>query len=164
MKARLWLAPLAAGGLLACGSPGASTSSDATTTSTASAAVTSPELNLKRVSDGKIAVELRSPADRKPRMVDVHVRWSQGWTLQGQTQGSATTRSQKMLIVKPVSDTEARVIVFSSSNTERLADGSLAELTLSGSGKGSAEIIPSPPMLAPAETEQGLHIGDPISL
>ena len=164
MKALLWLAPLALGSLLGCGASGGSNNADSTRTSTSSAAVTSPELNLRRVGDGKVAVELRSPPERKPRMVDVHVRWSKGWTLQGNAQGSATSASQKMLVVKPVSDREARVIVFSSSNTERLGDGSLAELTLSGSGKGSAEIIPSPPMLAPADTEQGLHIGDPISL
>ena len=164
MKTLRCLALLAMGGVLACGSPGASTSSNPSPTSTASAAVTSPELNLKRLSEGKIAVELRTPVDRKPRMVDVHVRWTKGWTLQANAQGSATTGAQKMLVVKPVSDTEARVIVFSSSNTERLADGALAELTLSGSGKGTAEIIPSPPMLAPADTEQGLHIGDPVSL
>lgn len=97
-------------------------------------------------------------------MVDVHVRWSKGWTLQAQAAGSATTSSQKSLHIKPVSETEARVIVLSSSNTERLGDGVLAELSLSGSGKGTAEIIATPPMLAPADTEQGLHLGEPVSL
>jgi hypothetical protein len=56
------------------------------------------------------------------------------------------------------------VVVFSSSNTQRLSDGVLAQLSLSGSGKGTIEIVPLAPMLAPAEAEPGLHVGDPLAL
>lgn len=148
----------------ACGSPSGGGGADTSSPGATAAPVSTPELNLRRLADGKVAVELRAPDGRRPRMVDVHVRWSKGWALQAHAAGSATTGSQKTLYIKPVSDTEARVIVFSSANTDRLGDGVLAELTLGGGGKGSAEIIATPPMLAPAETEQGLHIGDPISL
>jgi hypothetical protein len=157
--ASLWVL-LTAAALVACGADGGASASETKPVTS----VSSPELNLKSLGDGKVTLELRTPAERKPRMVDVHVRWSKGWTLQGHALGEAATAGQKSLYLKPVSDTEARVIVFSSSNTERLGDGALAELTFVGTGKGTAEIVPAPPMLAPAETEQGLHVGDPVSL
>ncbi|HYQ40707.1 MAG TPA: hypothetical protein VER11_02025 [Polyangiaceae bacterium] len=151
--------------LLACGGPTSKGSgTEASGGASALAPVSAPELTLQRVGEGQVTVTLRAPDERRPRMVDARVRWSKGWSLDSQQAGNAANASDKTLYVKPVSETEARVIVFSSSNTQRLPDGVLAQLKFSGSGKGTVEIVPVPPMLAPADTEQGLHIGDPISL
>jgi len=151
--------------LLACGGPSSKGNAPEASGGTSSLSpVSTPELSLQRVAEGQVTVTLRAPDERRPRMVDARVRWSKGWSLDAQQAGNAANASEKSLYVKPVSETEARVIVFSSSNTQRLADGVLAQLKFSGSGKGSVEIVPVPPMLAPADTEQGLHIGEPVSL
>lgn len=164
MSSLRYAALLLAAAALGCGAPGASTTSETKPGAPALAPVSAPELNLSRVADGQFGIVLRAPDDRRPRMVDVRVRWSKGWKLSDSKAGETAAAAQKSLVVKPVSDTEARVLVFSSTNTQRLNDGVLAQLSLSGSGKGTIEIVPLPPMLAPAEAEPGLHIGDPLAL
>ncbi len=164
MSSLRYAALLLSSAVLGCGAPGASTASESKADAPALAPVSAPELNLSRLTNGQVGIVLRAPDDRRPRMVDVRVRWSQGWTLSDNKAGDAAAAAQKSLVVKPVSDTEARVLVFSSSNTQRLSDGVLAQLSLSGSGNGTIEIVPLPPMLAPAEAEPGLHIGDPLAL
>jgi hypothetical protein len=99
---------------------------------------------------------------RAPRMVEVRLRWSKSASIAGHQPGGAALAASKDVYLQRVADDEARVIVFAAGNTERIESGVLAELATSGSGQ--LEIVPMAPMMAPAEAEEGLLVGDPVQL
>lgn len=113
---------------------------------------------------GRVALELDATESAAPRMAEVRVKWTGGWHIAKSEAGAAALAASKKVIVQPMGDSEARILVFASDNTNSLHSGPLAHLSLEGGSGGTIDIVPTPPFLAPTESEKGLQLGEPLSL
>ena len=155
----IWAPCLFALAMSGCG--GSSTEKSSAPAPSAHGQAESPRLELTRDSAGTVLLQY---GGGKARMAEVRLKWSGTWTLANHEAGEAATAAEKDVRVIPIGSNEARLLVYSAGNTNTIGSGTLAKLTLKGGSGGSIDIVSSPPMLAPAEAEQGLRIGDPLSL
>ncbi len=101
-----------------------------------------------------------------PRMMELYVRHADGWTFQGAEPLTATTAAGKELVVQDQGGGLLRVIVYASGNTATLASGGLARLTFTAPDKasGTVSLESRMPIFAPAEANEGLLLGPPLTL
>lgn len=101
-----------------------------------------------------------------PRMMELYLRHGEGWTLQSAEPLTATTSAGKELVVQDQGGGLLRVIVYASGNTATLASGGLARITFSTSGNtsGTVSLESRMPIFAPAEANDGLLLGPPLTL
>ncbi|MCH2110663.1 MAG: hypothetical protein MK135_15180 [Polyangiaceae bacterium] len=117
---------------------------------------------LSLVKRGNDVVVVGSFSERAPRMMDLHLKWDGSLVVSDAIAGASSTLAEKTVRLIP-EDGGARLLVFSSENVNEIQSGDLAVLKLQGSAS-TIEIVPTPPMLAPAEAEVGLLLSDPLKL
>ena len=126
--------------------------------------IESTGLSLAKMGD-RIELRFQSAAEPRPRMMELQLRWSPGWELSDYAAGTAAIKADKGIVVQPLDETTARVVVFASTNTNPIGNGTVLDFSLANSGAtapGTVEILVTPPMFAPAQSEQGLRIGPPV--
>ena len=118
---------------------------------------------------GTVAVDvnyLHKVNHTSPRMMELYVRHADGWTFQSAEPLTATTSAGKELVVQDQGGGLLRVIVYASGNTATLASGGLARITFTAPDKASGTISLESrmPIFAPAEANEGLLLGPPLTL
>ncbi len=116
------------------------------------------------LSGGPKSVQVNLDGAPSSRMADLHLTWTGGWTLKGSEPGTAAVAAEKEVRIAPEGANGVRVTVFSASNLNKIGAGELVSLQLEGGSGGQVDIVPQPPMLAPAEAEEGLKLGEPLPL
>jgi hypothetical protein len=127
--------------------------------------------NITRM-DGKenrpsLSIEYRKKQNQPgPRVVELYVKYSAEIELVSYATGTATADGKKELIVQKVEVGLLRIIIYSSNNTNQLNSGSLVSLVFNKISGGSArfEMLVDKPIFAPPEANNGLIIGDPITV
>lgn len=80
--------------------------------------------------------------------------------------GEVLDLAEKQLVVQQVCEAKLRTVVFTSSNVNRLASGPLAtyEFALTPGVPATFEILTDNQIFAPLEANEGLIVGDPITV
>lgn len=100
-----------------------------------------------------------------PRVADIRIAHSSNLKLVGATASASAVGAHKELTtIEPQPDVIRLVLM--SRNVEQFASGELVkvELKREGAGEAKLDLLMDQPAFAPAESMQGLTIGDPIKL
>jgi hypothetical protein len=100
-----------------------------------------------------------------PRVAEIRVTHPAELTLLSSAIGDSAKSAGKELTVQELGNSVVRLILLSRDGSS-LDSGVLAELKLKkhGAGKVKVDILMDKPVFAPAESMQGLSIGDPLEL
>lgn len=106
-----------------------------------------------------------SPTAQAARMADIRIATSEPLTLLGSSEGAALSAADKGIVVRPI-EGGVRVIIMSSTNTNPIGRGELFTLRFArpGDGPTTFTLLADEPILAPAGAEEGLRLGDPLTL
>ena len=123
-------------------------------------------LVLAYAQEDSVAVDLvYSPKEGQsgPRMVELFLQVGSGLTYASSTPLAAVDSAGKQLVVQPTDDGLVRTVIFATNNLERLQAGSLVRyIFLRGTGPHHVELLDRHPIFAPADTEKGLTLGEPL--
>ncbi len=102
----------------------------------------------------------------EPRMIELWLKTTNVVSIVDSQAGPALDAAGKQLMVQAKGDGLYRVLAFSSSNTNTIGPGVLAALNLERASDGPmrVEILTDRPIFAPQEVQEGLIVGDPITL
>ena len=103
-----------------------------------------------------------------PRMMELYLAYDAGLTFDHAEPLAATTAAGKELVVQDKGG-RLRVIVYASSNTTTLGSGALARFffrapDVNGAKGGTVSLESKMPIFAPAEANDGLLLGPPVTL
>lgn len=115
----------------------------------------------------QLAVDLyyQRPEDNPgPRMMELFVRPSPGLKYLSSEPLAVVTSAGKQLVTQEQEDGTIRLVVFATSNLNRLESGPVARLVLARQGQGSQslELVDQRPVFAPTEAEQGTTLAEPL--
>lgn len=101
-----------------------------------------------------------------PRIAEVVLSHSKGLKFVSCEKGDAVVAAQKELVVQAPEEGQVRTVIFASSNISELPDGTLmtCRFVREGGGAQTIDISTDKPIFAPAESNDGLLVGDPIVL
>ncbi len=101
-----------------------------------------------------------------PRVLELRVALSGPVELLSAERGTALEHAEKEFIVQQREPGVVRLVAYAASNTHEVDSGLLARLKLRRTGPGAirADLLTDRPVFAPAAAQQGLWIGDPLSL
>lgn len=113
----------------------------------------------------RLKVNFEKGAAPGPRVAEIRVAHGAELTLLRSASGDSAKSAGKELTVQEVGGSVVRLILLSRDGSS-LDSGVLAELALKkqGNGKAKVDILMDKPVFAPAESMQGLSIGDPLEL
>jgi len=100
-----------------------------------------------------------------PRVADIRIAHSETLKLESAAAGEGATGAGKELTTQEPAANVVRLILLSK-DTRELKSGALAQVTFARAQAGEAkfDILMDNPVFAPAESMQGLLIGDPLKL
>src|SRR4029079_17938042 len=117
--------------------------------------------------DGNVSLNMtRGTQPIHARMLEAFIEASQPVTLAGHEIGGAASAARKQVIVQQKDDRHLRVIVFASDNVNELGDGVLTTLQLDPEDDAplTLDILTERPLFAPAGANDGLVLGDPVTM
>ena len=101
-----------------------------------------------------------------PRMAEIHLKTSANLAYGEVRVGEAAQSAQKDVIGQVRPGHQVRLSVFSSANLNTLNSGVLAQVVFevlnSDAEEAQIEFVPSDAILAPAESGEGLELGNPL--
>lgn len=123
----------------------------------------------QEVSGELLAIDLaytRKALSPGPRVMEAFLRFSDNLRYSSATQGEAIVAAGKTLVVQKREKGLLRIMAFSATSISELDSGLLATLRFEKTGTGTAtlEILTDRPIFAPAETNQGLLVSDPLRI
>ena len=114
----------------------------------------------------EVAVDLhyaRDPARPGPRMMELHLRVTGDLAYLHAERLAAAEAAGKDLTVQPRDDGTLRVLLFTTTNVNRLGPGPLARLWFAR-GAGTVTLLEQSPIFAPPEADLGVTLGQPLTL
>lgn len=104
-------------------------------------------------------------AGTAPRVAEVIVEHSENLVFASSKAGNAAVDSGKDVVVQEKDSRHTRIVVYSASSLQGLANGTIATLsyTRSGAGAATASISTERPIFAPKEAQNGLQVSEPLS-
>lgn len=120
---------------------------------------------------GMVGVDVRythKANQAAPRMMELYLAYDAGLTFDHAEPLAATTAAAKELVVQDKGG-RLRVVVYASSNTATLGSGALARFffraaDVNGAKGGTVSLESKLPIFAPAEANDGLLLGPPVTL
>ena len=114
-----------------------------------------------------VSVEfVNNDQNKKPRIAEYYIKHTGNVEYLSFEKGNAVYLVQKDMVVQKKSDGFLRTVVFSSSNLNTLDSGTIATYTFKrlDDGEVTFEILTDKPIFAPSEANEGLLVGDPLSI
>lgn len=139
-------------------------------TAPSSDASDAPTLSLEVVAQAadSVTVDLiynRAELDA-PRIMELYIETSANITFKTSYAGPAAESADKQVVVQPQDDGSLRTIVYSGQSLHPIDSGAVVryEFARSGTGEASLNFLERMPIFAPAGANNGLSLGDPVTL
>jgi hypothetical protein len=113
-----------------------------------------------------IQLKYANPEEVGPRVAEIFLKHSGNLTYKNSVKGDSLTKSDKQLVVQEIEKGMLRVVILSAENTNSIGTGTLltAMFEKTNDQPGRIEILTEQPLFAPEEANEGLIVGDPVTL
>ncbi len=114
-----------------------------------------------------VRLDYRRRAEQEgPRAAELFVALSDNLAYDSSEAGAAALAAGKQLVVQDKGGGELRVLLFGTQSLDRLDSGALLSLDLrrTGAGPATVEVLDRQPLFAPAESNTGVLLPEPLTL